>query len=127
MRRIHMHAVTHPSSFQHTAAAVAIRECMPQVHTMVAEFDRRRKFLHSALARVHGWKIAEPEGAFYAFPDIRGTGLTSASVYDRLLAAGVQMVPGHLFPMGEGFMRISYATSMEELDKAVGRIRHAFP
>jgi len=126
IRRIHMHAVTHPSSFQHDAAVVALTQCRPDVDAMVAEYDRRRRALHEALSKVPGWRCAEPEGAFYAFPDIRGTGLSSQAVYARLLAAGVQVIPGHLFPGGEGFLRVSYAAEMPLLAAAAARIEAAF-
>lgn len=126
MRRVHMHAVTHPPSFEHRAAAVALTECGESVRAMVAEYDRRRKVVHERLNHVRGWRCPEPEGAFYAFPDIRGTGLSSQAVYDKLLAAGVQVIPGNLFPGGEGALRISYATSMENLEKAAARIETAF-
>jgi aspartate aminotransferase len=127
MRRIHMHTVTHPSSFQHDAAVVALTQCGADVRAMVEEYERRRQVVHAALAGVAGWKCAEPEGAFYAFPDIRGTGLTSAAVYEKLLAAGVQVIPGHLFPRGEGFLRVSYAAQVSLLKTAGQRIRQVFP
>ncbi|HKZ60014.1 MAG TPA: pyridoxal phosphate-dependent aminotransferase [Candidatus Thermoplasmatota archaeon] len=126
MRRVHMHAVTHPSSFEHRAAAVALTRCGESVRAMVAEYDRRRKLIHERLDRVRGWRCPEPEGAFYAFPDIRGTGLTSSAVFERLLEAGVQVIPGHLFPGGEGALRLSYATSTENLETAAARIERAF-
>lgn len=126
LRRVHMHAVTHPAAFEHRAASVALTKCMASVRAMAEEYDRRRRFLHAAMNRVKGWRCPEPEGAFYAFPDIRGTGLTSQGVYDKLLAAGVQVIPGHLFPMGEGFLRISYATSMDNLKTAAERMETAF-
>jgi aspartate aminotransferase len=126
MRRIHMHAVTHPSSFEHRAASIALTQCADSVRVMVEEYDRRRRLLFAALNKVAGWRCPEPEGAFYAFPDIRGTGLTSQQVYDKLLAAGVQVIPGHLFPQGEGSLRLSYATSQENLKTASERIERAF-
>ena len=126
MRRIHMHAVTHPASFAHRAASVALTQCAGSVRTMVEEYDRRRKFLAKELNAVPGWRLPEPEGAFYAFPDVRKTGLSSAQVYDKLLAAGVQVIPGHLFPRGEGYLRISYATSMKDLQTASERIKKTF-
>ncbi len=126
MRRIHMHAVTHPAAFEHRAAAVALTECGASVRAMVEEYDRRRQVVHGALNRVSGWRCPEPEGAFYAFPDIRGTSLTSEQVFERLLAAGVQVIPGHLFPKGEGSLRLSYATSLENLKTAAERMESAF-
>jgi aspartate aminotransferase len=126
MRRVHMHAVTHPAAFEHRAASVALLKCAADVRAMAAEYDRRRTIIHAAMNRVKGWRCPEPEGAFYAFPDIRGTGLSSQAVFDKLLAAGVQVIPGHLFPGGEGSLRISYATSQENLKTAALRMEKAF-
>lgn len=126
MRRIHMHAVTHPSSFEHDAAVVALTQCHGEVKAMAEEYDRRRRVVHEGLAAVPGWRCPEPEGAFYAFPDIRGTGLSSAGAYEKLLAAGVQVIPGHLFPRGEGFLRVSYAADLRLLEEACARARRAF-
>ncbi|HEX9709648.1 MAG TPA: pyridoxal phosphate-dependent aminotransferase [Candidatus Thermoplasmatota archaeon] len=126
MRFVHMHAVTHPSSFLHRAGAVALRECRGEATAMVAKFDERRRFLHGALQGIRGWRLPPAEGAFYLFPDIRGTGLTSLQVKQKLLAAGVEVVEGTIFPRGEGYIRISYAASLESLRKAAGRIESAF-
>lgn len=126
MRRIHMHSVTHPSSFEHDAAVVALTQCHDDVKAMVAEYDRRRRVVHEGLAAVPGWRCPEPEGAFYAFPDIRGTGLTSQGAYRKALEAGVQFIPGDLFPRGEGFVRVSYAAQMGLLREACNRLQAAF-
>jgi aspartate/methionine/tyrosine aminotransferase len=126
MRRIHMHAVTHPASFEHRAAAIALTQCGESVRAMVAEYDARRKIVHARLNETPGWRCPDPEGAFYVFPEIRATGLNSTQVYDKLLQAGVQVMPGHLFPLGEGFLRLSYATSRPNLETATDRIKKAF-
>ncbi len=126
MRYVHMHSVTHPSSFLHRAGAVALRECRADAAAMVATFDKRRKFLYGRLKDIKGWHLPNPEGAFYLFPDIRGTGLKSAAVKQKLFSAGVEVVEGSIFPRGEGYIRISYAASLESLGKAADRIVSAF-
>lgn len=126
MRHVHMHSVTHPSSFLHRAGAVALRECRVEADEMVATFDRRRTFLYDRLKDIKGWRTPRPEGAFYLFPDIRGTGLKSADVGAKLLAGGVEVVEGTIFPRGEGHIRISYAASLERLRLAADRIEATF-
>ncbi len=93
------------------------------VIAMREEYDARRKFLVQAF-RDMGLEICEPLGAFYAFPSIQSTGLTSQEFSDQLLAdQEVITIPGTGFGApGEGFIRCSYATSMENLEKAVERI-----
>ena len=91
---------------------------------MVREYDRRRKYV---LARFYGqWDCLafEPEGAFYAFPEIKGTGLTSEEFCTRLLREkSVAMVPGPAFgESGEGYVRLSYATAMDQIKVALDRM-----
>lgn len=126
MRYVHMHSVTHPSSFLHRAGAVALRECRGEARSMAEKFDERRKFLYGRLKDIKGWRLPRPEGAFYLFPDIRGTGLTSREVKEKLLEGGVEVVEGTIFPRGEGFVRISYAAPLEALGKAADRIEAVF-
>jgi aspartate/methionine/tyrosine aminotransferase len=126
MRYVHMHSVTHPSSFLHRAGAVALNECRGEADAMVRKFDERRRFLYERLKDIKGWTLPRPEGAFYLFPDIRGTGLKSGEVKQRLVEAGVEVVQGTIFPRGEGYIRISYAASLENLAKAADRVVAAF-
>ena len=94
------------------------------VRTMVRSYDRRRRLMVSALNDM-GLTCFEPRGAFYVFPSIRGTGLTSETFCTRLLEEKqVACVPGTAFgASGEGHVRCSYATSIEKLNEALGRIR----
>ena len=94
------------------------------VRTMVRSYDRRRRLMVSALNDM-GLTCFEPRGAFYVFPSIRGTGLTSEEFCTRLLAEKqVACVPGTAFgASGEGHVRCSYATSIEKLNEALSRIR----
>ena len=94
------------------------------VRTMVRSYDRRRRLMVSALNDM-GLTCFEPRGAFYVFPSIRGTGLTSETFCTRLLEEKqVACVPGTAFgASGEGHVRCSYATSIEKLNEALSRIR----
>ena len=94
------------------------------VRTMVRSYDRRRRLMVTALNDM-GLTCFEPRGAFYVFPSIAGTGLTSEEFCTRLLEEKqVACVPGTAFgASGEGHVRCSYATSIEKLNEALGRIR----
>ena len=92
---------------------------------MVREFHRRRDAFCAALNTIPGFRCAAPQGAFYAFPNITGTGMKSKALADRLLGeAGVAVLSGASFgEYGEGYLRFSYANSMENLMEAIERIR----
>jgi aspartate/methionine/tyrosine aminotransferase len=92
---------------------------------MVAEFRRRRDGFCSGLNEIPGFHCEFPEGAFYAFPNIQGTGRNSKELADSLLEhAGVACLSGASFgTAGEGYLRFSYANSYENLLEAVERIR----
>ena len=95
------------------------------VDRMVAAFDERRGVIVEALNAIPGFRCTEPGGAFYAFPDITGTGMGAAELQDRLLAeAGVATVAGTSFGVhGEGYLRFSYANSTDNIRQAARRIR----
>ena len=95
------------------------------VERMVAAFDERRGVIVEALNAIPGFRCTEPGGAFYAFPDITGTGIDAAALQDRLLAeAGVATVAGTSFGAhGEGYLRFSYANSTDNIRQAARRIR----
>jgi aspartate aminotransferase len=92
---------------------------------MVAEFRRRRDIVVAGLNDIPGIRCVEPQGAFYAFPNITGTGLTSTELQARLLRqAGVAALPGTAFgPYGEGFLRLSYANSVDNIQAALEAIK----
>ncbi|MGI9586413.1 MAG: pyridoxal phosphate-dependent aminotransferase [Acidimicrobiia bacterium] len=102
----------------------------PQVEAdaMVAAFDERRLFVHSQLNAIDGFRCARPQGAFYAFPNITGTGLTSDQAEAALLDdIDVAVISGTSFgQFGEGYIRISYAAGMEQLAEAMDRLRMRF-
>lgn len=106
------------------AGIAALEGPQDTVTRMVAEFDLRRAFLVEALNTLPGMRCADPGGAFYVFPNIEGTGLTSREAQNRFLnVAGVATVAGTAFGAGgEGHLRLSYATSMENIARAVERI-----
>jgi aspartate/methionine/tyrosine aminotransferase len=91
---------------------------------MVAAFDQRRGVIVDRLNGLPGFRCVRPGGAFYAFPNIEGTGRTAAELQDDLLAkAGVAIVAGTSFGAeGEGYVRFSYANSIENIERAIDRI-----
>ena len=90
---------------------------------MVAQYDRRRSFIYNGFQKM-GLKCFEPKGAFYIFPDITATGLSSEEFAEKLLMSEhVALVPGSAFgTCGEGYIRCSYATSLNQIDEALQRI-----
>jgi len=112
------------ASFVQRAGIAALRGPQDAVDAMVREFRRRRDAFVEALNRVPGFRCAVPEGAFYAFPNIEGTGFGSKALADALLdEAGVASLSGTAFGAGgEGYLRFSMANSFEHLMEAVRRI-----
>ena len=109
---------------QHAAIA-ALEGPDDDIHRMVAAFDERRELIVRELNTIPGFRCADPGGAFYAFPNIEGTGYDSPTLQKRLLEeAGVAVVSGASFGrMGEGYLRFSYAASSEEIFEATERVR----
>ncbi|MDQ2091327.1 pyridoxal phosphate-dependent aminotransferase [Marimonas arenosa] len=107
------------------AGIAALEGPQDAVHAMVAEFDKRREVIVRELNALPGIRCADAAGAFYAFPNIEGTGLTSREAQDRFLdEAGVATVAGTSFgAWGEGYLRFSYANSTENILEALSRIR----
>ena len=114
--------VTAASQF---AGIAALDGPQDAVDDMVKAFDERRKVILRELNQIPGFRCAEPGGAFYAFPNIEGTGLSSMELQNKLLnEAGVAIISGTSFgAQGEGYIRFSYANSKENILKAVARIR----
>jgi aspartate/methionine/tyrosine aminotransferase len=113
------------ASFTQRAGLAAVNGPQDAVEAMVAEFRRRRDAFCDGLDRVPGFRCARPRGAFYAFANIRGTGMDSSELAERLLQeAGVACLSGAAFgAYGEGYLRFSYANSYENLMEAVERIK----
>jgi aspartate/methionine/tyrosine aminotransferase len=112
------------ASFSQIAAVEALTGPQDSVGVMREEFRRRRAVIVDGLNRIPGFSCRQPHGAFYAFPNIRGTTLTSKALADALLnEAGVACLSGTGFGNnGEGYLRFSFANSVENLEKALERI-----
>ncbi len=123
--RLAINSVSCTSAFSQHAAIAALEGPWDPVEQMVAEFGRRRDIVVAGLNDIPGISCLEPQGAFYAFPNITGTGLTSADLQARLLNdAGVAALSGTGFgTYGEGFLRFSYANSIENIRSALEAIR----
>jgi aminotransferase len=123
MVKIHQHTMLSPSSVAQMAAIDALRHGEPDIEKMVAEYDARRKVLIAGLNRI-GLTCHEPQGAFYAFPSIKITGLTSEEFVEKvLLEEKILVLPGSLFgKQGEGFVRICYAYSLDSIKEALARL-----
>ena len=120
-------AATNANSIAQCAAVAAFNGPQDSVAAMLAEYTARRAWLLDALKEIPGMKCAEPEGAFYAFPDVRGcmkNGIkTSGEFAQRLLEDEHVVVTDGAGFGTEGFVRISYATSMEQIQEGVKRIK----
>ena len=112
------------ATFVQMAGEAALTGPQDEVAAMVAEFRARRDVVLEGLNGIPGVTCARPPGAFYAFPRVEGTGLASAELADRLLdEAGVVTLPGTGFgPEGEGYLRLSYANSPENLREGLSRM-----
>jgi aminotransferase len=126
---IHEHSVTGPSSFSQRAAAQGMNDprSKESVRSMVSEFERRRNVMVEELNKISKVSCVRPNGAFYAFANIGALGRSSMEVASHLLEkALVATVPGAAFgPRGEGFLRLSFANSTENIRKALDRMRTA--
>jgi len=107
------------------AGIAALTGPQDAVHDMVKAFDERRRVIVSELNQIPGFRCADAAGAFYAFPNIEGTGLSAREAQDRFLnEAGIATVAGTSFgSWGEGFLRFSYANSTENILAAMKRIK----
>lgn len=123
MTKIHQAAIMCAPTTSQYAAVVAMRDCDDEIVHMRDEYDMRRRFLMERFADM-GLPCFEPQGAFYVFPDIRVSGLSSEDFCHTLLSESkVAVVPGAAFgESGEGYVRISYAYSLEHLAEAMKRI-----
>jgi aspartate aminotransferase len=133
MVKLQSHSATHPTSFVQYACAKGFEEydqTMDVVYSMTAEYERRKNWLIPALNEIDGFKCEMPEGAFYAFVDVRnalGSELkTSAAIAGLLLKkAHIVVTDGAGFG-ADGYIRVSYATSMENLQRAVSKMKEMF-
>ena len=124
MTKIHQSCIMSAPTTSQYAAIVALRGCDDEIEMMRDEYNRRRRYVVKALNEM-GLTCFEPRGAFYVFPSIACSGLTSAEFCEMLLKEQeVAIIPGDAFgASGEGYARISYAYSVDHLDTAMRRIR----
>ena len=107
------------------AGKAALDGPQDEADAMIKAFDERRRVIVDELNKVDGFRCSEPGGAFYAFPNIEGTGMSARALQDGLLEkAGVAIIAGTSFgAMGEGYVRFSYANSTENIIRAIARVR----
>jgi aspartate aminotransferase len=122
--RLVVNSVSCTAAFSQHAAIAALEGPWAPVEAMVASLRARRDLVVAGLDAIDGITCQEPAGAFYAFPRVADLGLPAADLADRLLAeAGVALLPGTAFGAhGEGYLRLSYATSAEELRRGLERV-----
>ncbi len=122
--KLHQFGIMSAPTTSQYAAIEALKEGDRDIEAMRADYDRRRRFLVHGL-REAGLECYEPKGAFYVFPCIKSTGMTSDEFCEKfLLSQRVAAIPGTAFgPGGEGFVRMCYATSMDDLNEALVRLK----
>ena len=127
MLKVQSHSTSNVTSISQAAAAEAFNGPQDSVAMMLAEYTRRREWLLQALNEIPGLRCPQPEGAFYAFPSVReclGNDLkSSADFASRLLAEEQTVVTDGAGFGAEGYLRISYATSREQLQEGLTRIK----
>lgn len=127
MTKLQEHISAHPSSISQMAAIAALKDPKNHVKMMVKEYAERREIILHGLSEIEGVKCLKPKGAFYVFPRITSYNMSSNDFVMHLLEkAKVITVPGTAFgEYGEGYVRISYATSREKIAEAMSRMRKA--
>lgn len=125
MLRRHQYTITSVNTFAQWGAVEALEGTHEYVDAMVAEFERRKDFMYNRINRIKSLNCAKPEGAFYLFVSVKGLGMSGKDAAAALLQKyGVAVVPGESFgKSGEGYIRLSYACSMEDLVAAAEKIR----
>ena len=121
--KLHQYAIMCANTTAQVGAICAMKDCDAEVEAMRLEYDSRRKVIYQGLKDI-GLSVFEPKGAFYIFPNITSTGLTSDEFCNQLLEEEhVAVIPGTAFgDNGEGFIRISYAASMDTIHEALKRM-----
>jgi len=115
------------SSFVQKAGIAALKGPQDSIHENMIEYRTRRDIIVKGLKEVKGFSCLNPQGAFYVFPNIIKTGMTSQECADHLLNHGIACLPGTVFgSYGEGYLRFSYATSIETIKKGIELIKTAF-
>jgi aspartate/methionine/tyrosine aminotransferase len=124
MIRVHQYTVICATSFAQAGALAALNGAQDCVAEMFAEFARRRKVVVESLQQISGLSLVPPAGAFYAFPSIKALAASSQATADKLLEkANVAVIPGSAFgDYGEGYIRISFACSLEKVKEGMQSI-----
>jgi aminotransferase len=124
MTKIHQYTLMCAPTMAQVAAIEALKTGEPSVLKMAEEYNQRRQVIVKGLNDI-GLPCFEPKGAFYAFPSIKGTGMTSEEFAEKLLVEEkVAVVPGPAFGQcGEGYVRCCYATSLADIEKALSRMK----
>ena len=119
------HSIGANAHFTQFAGLEALTGPQDMVEVMVAEYQRRRDVIVDGLNALPGFVCQKPQGAFYVFPNITGTGMSSTELANLILEkAGVALLPGNSFgEYGEGYLRLSYANSLENIQKGLERIK----
>ncbi len=125
--KVQMYGIANVTSFAQYGAIAAYRGPQDCVAQMVAEFDRRRRMMWEKLAAIPGLKVRRPQGAFYFFPNIKAFGLSSLDMAAYLMReAALATVPGSAFGRwGEGYLRMAYSDSYENLAEAMELLKEA--
>jgi aspartate aminotransferase len=125
--KVQQHAVTCASPFTQYAGLAALAGSQEPVQQMVDVYAKRREIIVDGLNSLPAVTCPQPEGAFYAFPDVSGTGMSSAEFTQKILEeAKVAFTPGVAFGTGgEGYVRLSFANSTHAIEKAVARMQEA--
>jgi aspartate/methionine/tyrosine aminotransferase len=122
--RLNTNIYSHATSFVQIAGIEALKGPQDEVEKMVGIFKERRDAIVDGLNEIKGFTCLRPKGAFYVFPNITGTGMKSQELADKVLnEAGVAGLSGTCFgAFGEGYLRFSYANSLENIREALSRI-----
>lgn len=126
MVKVHQYNVTSAASFCQWAGVEALVNGDDAVESMVGEYERRRAFIVSAINSIDGLSCKPPKGSFYLFINIKQLGVSPTAFVEHLLRFGVSLVPGTVFGEGgDGYVRLSFAASYEDLEEAAQRIKKA--
>jgi len=126
--KVHSHSATCATSFAQWGALAALEGPQDIIRQMVATWDRRRRLITERLNQIPGFRCPLPEGAFYAFPDVSGTGLSGQEVATRLIEdARVAVTPGDAFgKVSASCIRLSFAESDDKIEASIDRIARVF-
>ncbi len=126
--KMQINATSHATTFAQVAGAIGLNGNQDDVEKMREKFEQKRNIIVDGLNSIKGIKCHKPLGAFYVFPNIKSTGKSSQEIADILMNdAGVASLPGTAFgKYGEGYIRFSYANSIENLEEALRRVEKIF-